>query len=177
MKPKLILYSLFTLVSLAGFRAHAQAPTYDLPMNIVLNTKDDYGKYEKDVIAAAKWLEEAPLDQDKEKRAQVNDFVMKWLMGSPNVSVAITPSVSALFEFNPVLMNIFMAGYTRYILETGSAATTFDATKAGLNSIVNVYSKGVSVSKDKSIEKLKAAQTSDTDFETYMMDKLKIARN
>lgn len=182
MKPNFIICSLIALSMLAGFSAHAQttataaSSSYQLPEGIVLNTKEDYAKYEKDVIAAAKWLEDTDLDKEKEKRAVINDFVTKWLLGSPNVSVAITPSITALFSNNPALLSIFMASYTRNILETGADATPFNATKAALTSVITVYSKGITINKDKSLEKMKGL-TTDSQMETYMTEKLNIAKN
>lgn len=75
MKIKSILLVLsFVLVSCSVW---AQK-TFEVPKNVKLEKASDYEKYENDVIEAAKWLVETDLNKEKDKRQEVNTFVLAW---------------------------------------------------------------------------------------------------
>lgn len=70
---------------------------FDLPQNIELKTDSDYAKYENDISSAAKWLEETDLNQETEKRKQIDTFIIKWVSGTPNVTVEMNQSLMKLY--------------------------------------------------------------------------------
>jgi hypothetical protein len=149
----------------------AQAQTkFEIPPNVELKTKDDYAKYETAIIAAAKWLEETDLNKEADKREQVNAFVLQWLSGSPTISVDINEQLGKTYGKNIQLLGIYLASYTRNFLENKGTATKFTATKAGLVSMMNVYKRGIGISKSKEMEKL-IKLTDENKLDDYIADK------
>jgi hypothetical protein len=147
---------------------------FEVP-NVEFRSKDDYSYYEKDIIKAAKWLEENDLDFQVKKREQVNAFVLKWLAGSSSVSINYTDKLAKVTDRNPLLGSLLLAVFARTILENKTSATYFDAIKAGLQAVVRVYKKGINVKKEKELDKL-AAFTDDTQLEDYIRNTLKIPK-
>jgi hypothetical protein len=143
----------FAFVMLVVFSAASQT-TFEMPENVQLKSDADYAKYETDIINAAKWLEETDLDKETKKRAAVNAFVMNWLTGAPNVTVDITQPILKLYQGNTELLAIYLGGYSREFLANKNSATKRTATKAGLISMIKVYKKGISLNKNKEMEKL-----------------------
>jgi hypothetical protein len=160
---------IFSLLCLA-LAAQGQA-SFEVPQNITLKTKDDYPKYEAAMIEAAKWLEATDLDKETDKRQQVNTFVIQWLSGSPNVSVAISEQLGKIYGNNPQLLAIYLASYARYYLENKGTANPSAATKAALVSMMKVYQKGLGITKSKEMEKL-IKLTAEGKLEEYIEKKL-----
>lgn len=131
-----------------------KSQNFDVPEDYVLESKEDYTKYEKDVIACANWMENSPLIKDN-KRIEANSFFITWLTGSPTVTVSIDADFVVKYtEKNPDLLVIFMAGWARYSLENNYSKDIQKGYYEGYKSIINVYKKGVGVKKDKNMEKL-----------------------
>jgi len=145
---------------------------FDLPQQIQLKSKEDYARYETTVIGAAKWLESTDFDRYMDKRNQINDFIIKWVSGSPNVTVNLDEPLARLTEKNPELLALYVASYARYTLENKRSPSNFYATKAGLTSISNVYKKGIDVSRSKLLEKLK----DNARIEEYILKTLRIPK-
>jgi hypothetical protein len=132
-----------------------KAQEFTVPRDYVLAEKEDYSKYEKDIIACANWLENTPLGTEADKHKEANVFFMKWLKGSPSVNISISEDyVLKYTEDNPDLLIIFLAGYTRYALENSNNKEIQDCFYEGYKSMINVYKKGVGVKKDKNLDKL-----------------------
>jgi hypothetical protein len=129
------------------------AQDFDPPANPILTTPGDYARYEKDVIAAAKWLESNPIGADMQKRIGINSFVIKWISGSPTVSVELQEFQTKLCDKNPQLLALFMSAYARYCLENNYSKDVLKATTAAIKSVINCYSLGGDVRKNKQLEK------------------------
>lgn len=128
---------------------------FEVPKDYVLVAKGDYAKYEKDIIACANWMESSPLDKDEAKRKDANTFFMKWLTGSPTVTINLNADLIVKYtEKNPDLLIIFMAGWTRYSLQNNYSKDQQKGYFEGYKSIFNVYKKGLGIKKDKNLEKL-----------------------
>ncbi len=80
MRKKITFLSSIVLLLLFASNISAQVK-YEIPADVQLNVKEDYAKYENDIIAATNWLETNSLDSEPEKRKLVSAFVMKWIMG------------------------------------------------------------------------------------------------
>jgi hypothetical protein len=109
------------------------------------------------------------LDKETEKRKQVNGFVSQWVSGSPTVNVDIGENLLKLYGKNAELLGIYIASYARNFLENRNTATKFSATKAGLTSMMNVYEKGINVSRSKELEKL-IKLTEENKLDQYIND-------
>lgn len=160
------------LSGLASFLTMQAQTKFEVPENVELKVKEDYAKYEAAIIDGAKWLEETDLDKEADKRKQVSAFVFQWISGSPNINIDITEQLGKIYGKNAQLLLLYMASYTRNFLENKGTATKFSATKAGLISIMNVYKKGIEMTKSKEMEKL-IKLAADNKLDDYINEKLK----
>lgn len=163
-----LLFSAFLLASV--FSVSAQS--FDLPTNVSFKTKEDFSGYEKDIIAAAKWLEATPVGQENEKRVLVNAFVLQWLTGSPAVTMEINKFAMDVTDKNPMLNMMLIAGYVRWVLENNYSTDKIKAYTAGVHSVINLYNLGGEVKKNK---KLTTAIEKDKEgkLEDWVADNLK----
>jgi hypothetical protein len=171
MKKAITLLSSIALFLLSFTDISAQT-TFEVPANVQLNVKEDYTKYEPDIISASNWLESNPLDREPEKRKEVSAFVMKWIIGSPSVNVSLTEQIQKLYGKNASLLIIYMGSYIKHFLENKSTATVFSGTKAGLISMMNVYKKDIDIIKSKEMEKL-IKLTDENKLDEYVHEKFK----
>ena len=82
----------------------------------------------------------------------------------------ISEQLGKIYGKNIQLLGLYLASYTRKVLENKSTATKFSATKAGLISMMNVYKKGIEISKSKEMDKL-IKLTDDNKLDDYINDK------
>lgn len=127
------------LLAVAAFGFTAKAQTFHVPENYTLKEKADYGKYEDDVIKAVDWLQDTPWALEDQKRMETNAFLMKWMQGSPTVSIEVNNSVAKMTEKNPQLLMTFMGGYTKYALQNKSAFDKNKANQAGVKAVIDKY--------------------------------------
>lgn len=171
MKKIITLLSLLTCT--LAFNSSVLAQTkFNVPENYELNVKEDYVRYEADIIAAAKWLEEIDLDKDEAKRKEVSAFVMKWIIGSPSVSVELNEKIMKLYGKNASILINYMAAYSAYWLQNKSSATKPAAIKAGLTSMMKVYKKDIEIKKNKDMDKL-IKLTEENKLDDYIVENYK----
>lgn len=130
------------------------AQNFQVPKDVVYKTADDYKKYEKDIIEAAKWLVKTPLNEHQEKRQRVSLFVLNWVNGSPTVSVELFPAIMDFEKKNPGMLIIFMANWSSYVLSNNYSTDQNEAKKAALMACIEVYKSGKGIKKDKKMLKL-----------------------
>ncbi|MEO3403738.1 hypothetical protein AAFN85_07530 [Mucilaginibacter sp. CAU 1740] len=131
---------IFTLViAIIAFAFTAKAQTFHVPENYVLKEKGDYAKYEEDVIKGVDWLQDTPWALEEQKRMETNAFLMKWIQGSPSVSIEVNSAVAKMTEKNPQLLMTFMGGYTKYALQNKTAFDKNKANLAGVKATVDKY--------------------------------------
>jgi hypothetical protein len=170
---KKIINRLAILTLILAFKTGIFAQTnFTVPANYEFNVKEDYAKYEADIITASKWLEEIDLDKDEAKRKEVSAFVMKWIIGSPTVSVELNEKIMKLYNKNDKILINYMAAYSAYWLQNKSSATKPAAIKAGLISMMNVYKKDISIKKNKDMDKL-IKLTEENKLDEYIAENFK----
>lgn len=174
MKKTIILFSLF--VALLGNTALKAQTAFEVPKNFKLETDADFAKYEKDIIAAAKWLEETDLDKEADKRAEVNFFVLAWVSGSPLVSIELTSAITDLCEDNNPLLGIYLAAYSSYVLEHKNEKGKFAPTKAAVKSLIKVYSKGIAIKKNKAMKAL-IKMDDKGEIDKYIIETMEVAKD
>lgn len=136
------------------FVAFSNAQSYDLPKDIKLDSKEDYAKYEKDVIEATNWLIASPLSKETEKRKEVNAFLMVWLTGSPDVTIELNGEIVTFMDCGECLI-IFMGGWAKYAIESKDYKDASKGNLAGIESVIEFYKKNkATIGKNKNIEKL-----------------------
>ncbi len=150
MKP---IPGLLAVLCTAVFSVSAMAQEFELPDNITLSSKEDYARYEQDIIKAARWLEATPAGKEENKRQGVNLFVMQWITGSPTVTINLRPVVLKISDKSPQLNMMFMAAYARWCLENNNSKDELKAYTAAIKSILNLYNLGGEVKKNKTIQK------------------------
>jgi len=152
---KTIRYSLMLLF--IGFCGIITAQEFEVPKQVKLEQPEDYAQYKSAVLAGIAWLENTPVQNDEVKRKETSAFLMKYMSGAPDFSIAIMPFQMNLVETNPELLMSFLGGWTRFALEnTGQKDNALMANKAGIQSLLKVYeiNRGNGMKKDKKIEKL-----------------------
>ena len=132
----------------------ALSQDYIVPANYKLESREDYTKYEKDIIDAAKWLVATPFNEQQEKRKEVSTFVVKWINGSPTVNVEINPTIMDFEKKNPGMLVLYMASSAKYVLENNYSKDMRAKHKAAIHDMMGVYQKGKAIEKDKKMEKL-----------------------
>ena len=103
-----------------------------------LETKEDYAKYEQDVIDGYNWLVENPIGVDSTKRKEINSFLIQWISGSPNVSIEISEKIVTYLDCGDCLI-IFMGGWAKYALETKDFNNKIKGNIAGTESVIKFY--------------------------------------
>lgn len=118
-----------------------------------LETKEDYAKYEKDVVDAYRWLMKTPVDVEPRQREALNSFLIEWISGSPNVTIELSENIVSYVDCADCLV-IFMAGWTSYALETKDFDNKLKGNLAGTESVIEFYqSNKKALGKNKAIEK------------------------
>jgi len=130
------------------------AQEFEVPKNYILKQKEDFSKYESDVLKGIDWLLQTPLNTQPEKRREINTFVMTWLTGSPDVSIDIKPEIVSFMKPNADLLMIFMCGWTKYSLETKDCKNKIMGSQKGVEAVIDFYIKNKEyLKKDNSVEK------------------------
>ena len=164
---------LFLLANLILVSTFVLGQNFEVPANYQFNTKDDYSRYEKDIIDATKWLQSTPFNEQKEKRQEVSAFVIKWINGSPTVNVEINPTIMYFEEKNQGMLALYMAGSAKYVLENNYSKDMRAKHKAALKGMIVVYKSGKGIKKDKKMEKL-IKSDEDGKLDEWLAENLKI---
>ncbi|MFK8008702.1 MAG: hypothetical protein AB8H03_20250 [Saprospiraceae bacterium] len=120
-----------------------------------LEIPKDYEKIEPEIIQLIDWLGNHSLDH--EKRITANAHFVKWISGSSNVTVELNPFILDYSKKNTDFMILFMAGWSKYILENpNNKKDNIKANLAGFNYFLDFYEKGkdFGVKKDRKVAKL-----------------------
>jgi hypothetical protein len=149
--PLSLLFLFFTVTSFAQ--------EFEMPEDFVVVEKEDYTKYEQKIIEASKWLQAVPFNEQKNKREQVSYFVVKWVNGSPTVTVELMPVIMDFNSKNNGMLVLYMAACSQYVLENNYSTDVRAKHKAALKAMMTVYQTGKGIKKDKKMDKLIKADT------------------
>ncbi len=118
-----------------------------------LKTKEDYAKYEQDVINGYNWLMDNPINLEATKRKEVNAFLIQWMTGSPNVSIKLSEKIVTYLDCEECLI-MFMGGWAKYALESKDFKNKVKGNLAGTESVIKFYLLNKkSLGQNKAIEK------------------------
>ncbi|EDP95646.1 hypothetical protein KAOT1_22381 [Kordia algicida OT-1] len=135
--------------------AHAQE--FKVP-NYSFEKAADYETYEKDVVAATKWLVETPINSQKTKRIQVQQFLMKWLEGTPKITLNISTEIVTFIE-SPESFIIYMGGWASYCIENNDYKNDLQGNIRGIENVITFYDANrKEMGKIKAIERYKKLQ-------------------
>ena len=155
---------------------HLSAQTFEVPRGYQLKVAADYQQYEKDIIAAAKWLKETAFDEQTEKRKEVSAFVITWVNGSPTVNVEINPTIMDFEKKNKGMLALYMASSAKYVLENNYSKDMRAKHKAAMLDMISVYQTGKGINKDKKMEKL-IKSNEEGKLDEWLSENLKVNTN
>lgn len=122
-------------------------------VSIRLDTEDDYIKSKDYVLGAISWLRENKMGEKQDERAANNAFLLKWVMGSPIVTIELSEKIVTFSDCSECLI-AFLGGYTEYEL-TAKKSNKIEANHAGLKNVILTYTKNKDfLGTDKQLEKL-----------------------
>lgn len=145
------------LFALSTSQAQLKCP--ELPQEFNWQTAEDYRKDAELVKKTLRWLCSAPLNIDLSKRSEANVFVLKWLSGTPDYTIAIETAKLPFLEQHPELLDTFIHGMALGYLSKDKPIEQVDAYAAGFQAVVQVASQSKSLSKSRHLRPLfKAAR-------------------
>ena len=145
---------ILALIATSILAISTYAQDCDVPKNYVLEKPEDFAYYESDILKCINWLLNAPMNDQTIKRKEVNAFVLKWISGSPNVTIEMSQKIVNFSKENSELLMIFMCGWTKYSLETRVFNDKYYGNLKGIEAVINFYTKNkASLAKDKAVEK------------------------
>lgn len=144
---------LISILLVSAFILRAQ--DFEVPVDYSFESASDYAKYETDILNCIDWLESSPLGFQGEKRNDAAAFLLTWVSGSPDVSIELNEKMIWYIESNPDLLVIFVGGWTRLAIQNPTdGKDVVKGSLAGIESVLKVYKKGISVTDDKQLNKL-----------------------
>jgi len=129
------------------------AQEVEIPIDLKLENAEDYKKTEQLVLNSTEWLLKTPISENASKRKEISAFLMKWMSGSPTVSIALVSGIVPL-DCADCLMS-FMSGWTKYSLENDYSKNKVECAVAGAENAIEFYTKNKMVlGKNSDMEKL-----------------------
>ena len=108
---------------------------------IEFNDAEDYDKYEKEVLQCSNFLLNTKLDDNNENRLVAMQFIVKWMMGTPNYSFSMDETIGKVAETQESLIGIYMVCMTKFILENKDKADSEEEVKLHALKMLIKYSK------------------------------------
>ena len=147
---------------------------FEVP-NYVLKEKEDYTKYEKDMIAAEKWLVNTPIKEQTFKRREVSAFVIEWVDGSPTVNCELFSFLVDLEKKNNGMLAVYMAATARYVLENNYSKELRPKHLFALKELMLFYNNNKAMKKDKKMDKLISADEKN-ELDAWMEENMKMEK-
>jgi hypothetical protein len=132
----------------------ALAQSYEVPKNYVLKTRDDYARYETDIIRTADWLQQTPWKAQPPKMEEATQFFLKWIKGTPAVTVRLTEAVMNLSDKNPQLGFVYMAAFSKFVLQHKTGFDVNNANIIAVRAVIDKYNAEPAHKTDEDIEHL-----------------------
>ncbi len=127
---------------------------FQVPKNVKIETEADCEKYQADILKCIDWMINTPINSQKDKRKEANGFFILWLTVTSKVSVEIKTEIFNFTESNSEFLMIFMAGWTKNVIETKDNTNKLSGNIKGIEAVIDFYTKNIDViGKDKNIEK------------------------
>ena len=132
--------------------AMAQELQFSLPIMPEKMWPSDYANYENDVLNCCNYLLGVDPAFNQPKHEECVSFLVRWLTGTPNVSVVIDPKL--VESKNGNLLVAFMAAWTRHALTNKEDGNLINAQVATEEMLTFYSNYKESVGKSKLTEKL-----------------------
>lgn len=144
-----------------------------VPASYELKAKDDYARYEKDVINAATWLETAAFNKTTDESQKVGAFIVAWVNGSPTVNVELNEYLLDLEKKNKGMLILYMAECAKYVLQNNYSKDMRAKHRFAVTALATAYKAGNGIKKDKKMEKL-VKPIEENKLDEWLDEKLKI---
>lgn len=131
-----------TLILLLFVSTSLIAQEIEIPIDVKLEETEDYKNTEQLFIDATEWIVNTPLSENPAKRKEVNAFLMKWMIGSPTVTIELVQGIVPL-DCSECLL-VFISGWTKYSLENNYSNNTVACATAGAEYTIEFYNKNKS---------------------------------
>ena len=143
----------FVLISLFMAQcAMAQELQFSLPIMPEKMWPSDYANYEADVLNCCNYLLSVDPAFNQPKHEECTNFLVRWLTGTPAVSVLIDPNL--VDAKNGDLLVAFMASWTRHALTNKDDGNLINAQVATEEMLAFYSTYKESIGKSKLAEKL-----------------------
>jgi len=127
---------------------------FEVPQGYSFDRKEDYAKYQPQILKCIDFLESAPYDGENGKREAANMFLMTWARRSPSISLRFHTYINTLTTVNPDFFVMFIAGWTRRELTHPGSHDLTEYDLAGIRSIIRTYNQAKGVKKDPAVEEV-----------------------
>ena len=115
------------------------AQSVDIPKDVKLETKEDYQRSESLVIESIDWLSKNPITYKRNKRKELNAFLLMWVSGSPTVSVELVEGIVP--SECPDCLMMLIGGWVKYSLTNDYSKNKNKAAMAGVDMLIDFYTK------------------------------------
>ena len=161
----------FTLI-LGMFILTTNAQKFEVPKNVKMDKAEDFEQYHQDVLACINWLQETPINKEEKKRKDASAFFLRWVTGTPYITMKIYTGTLFYVEDNPDLMTIFLGGWTKYALENPEEKDDqVEGNLAGIKAVIAFYEANKkNLKRDKQLEKL--AKKDDASLREWVQEQL-----
>lgn len=144
---------LMTALLLLFVGGNVMAQELEIPEDIKLETAADYEVTEALVLESIAWLQDNPVASNPTKRKELNRFLIKWISGSPSVTIELLSGLAPIDC--PECLISFMGGWTKYSLENDYSKNKIEGALAGAESSIAFYEKNkAELGKNSDIEKM-----------------------
>ena len=152
----IILKTLFFLfIFLSSSPLFSQTVDWETLEDAELEEAEDFVKIDAEILKLIDWLGNHHLDH--KDRIKANAIFMRWITGSPSVTVGLDTYLMSYTKKNGDFLLLYMAGWSKYVLENpDKKEDNFGGSLAGVNYFLDFYEKGkdFGVKKDRKVAKL-----------------------
>ena len=133
----------------------AGAQSFSVPEHYAFNTKDDYHKYDRDIIKAINWIEKTTPGEEADRMKQASRFVLEWNSGCPYVHFQQNVRVDAFIGDSPEYRIYYIGGWVRYALKSKTEhPDKVQAYVEAIRCVLKAYKGRPGSKHDKNIEEL-----------------------
>lgn len=129
------------------------AQHFGLPEDMKVNKRADFSQYSPYILPAIDWLQATPLNVEKKRRYQLDNFIIYWLEKNPDITLSVPDYVINLQSINNEFLFLFMSGWIKHILQEKDATYLY-CNLAGLNSVLDYYKSGKGVPRNEYLDQL-----------------------
>lgn len=119
-----------------------------------VDIKEAYTSFEPQVLADIDWLNNNPVNENKNMRDEKARFVLMWMSGSPTINIRMDDRLITFLGADPAILMAYMMGWTKYALNNNYSTDAVQCTVAGITNAVQFYSaNGKYFRKDKELDR------------------------